>query len=302
MARPIFYCSKMSRNVREKPYGTASIGNVWVLVEYSSAWGPKVLEDSDLAPMVKRYLSRTIRNIPQARLLFIKQERAARDFLTLFIVTSGEQAPSIVEFHLQNLKEILNIDVAAVVAGDMAGGAIVREPLFLICTHGRRDKCCAKFGYALFKSLRNELGENLWQSSHVGGDRFAANLICFPHGLFYGHVTDDAGKFIAREYEQGRMVVDNYRGRACYAHVAQSAEFFIRHESDLRGLDDLRYLSRERTSENSWRVEFYAPQEHATHVACITGRPSEFETYLTCHSTERQVVIQYTLDDYRVIR
>ncbi len=193
--------------------------------------------------------------------------------------------------------------VATLAAGSTnAGSELIDGPLYLVCTHGRRDKCCAKFGYALYKSLRAQpVGEHVWQSSHVGGDRFAANLLCFPHGLFYAHVTEATGDLITREYAQRRLAFEGYRGRACYAYPVQSADFFIRRESGFRELDALRYLRHERLDERNWRVVFIetgtAGRLHEAHVA---ARPSEFQHYITCDATEERRVIQYALEDYRV--
>lgn len=302
MSRPFFYCSELSRHVAEETYGTASTGEVWVLLEYSRGWNPRAFEESDLSPTIKRHLSRTIRDIPRARLLFIKQERINKHPLTLFIVRARARDPFIVRYQLESYEQLPKIDLAAAVAGELSSGIVTRAPLYLVCTHGKRDKCCAKFGYALYKSLRAEAGESVWQSSHVGGDRFAANLLCFPHGLFFGHVTNEAGQTIVNEYEQGRLILENYRGRACYNHAVQSAEFFIRHESGLKGLDELHYLGRHRVGEHSWHVQFIARERQSIYEAQVTGRLSPFQNYITCHSTTEESVLQYRLDGYQVIR
>lgn len=302
MSRPFFYCSELSRHAAEQTLGTASTGEVWVLLEYSRGWNPRAFEESDLSPRIKRHLSRTIKAIPRARLLFIKQERARPFPLTLFVVRARERDPFIAKFHLESYDELLEVDLAEASAGKVADESIMREPLYLICTHGKRDKCCAKFGYALYKSLHTSVGESVWQSSHVGGDRFAANLICFPHGLFYGHVREETGDLIVKEYEQGRLVLDGYRGRACYGHAVQSAEFFIRRETGVSEIEAFHYLGRHRMGEHSWRVQFVARDRRSIHEAQVTGRLSEFQTYITCHSSQAQSVLEYTLDSYQVIR
>jgi hypothetical protein len=301
MSLRFFYCSQLSRDADEQPYGTASIGEVWVLVEYPHGWGSRALEESDLSPRVKRYLKSTTRAIPKSKLLFIKQDRASSRDLTLYVVRCRERDPFIVRFSFQSYEELLKIDIAAAAAGNPDGGIFCTEPLYLVCTHGRRDKCCAKFGFALYKSLRPLAGEIIWQSSHIGGDRFAANMVCFPHGLFYAHVTDPVGKALLDEYSQGRMVLRGYRGRACYGRIAQTAEFFIRNESGLHGVDDLRFVDQRRESENSWVVHFVGPSDLLMHAVRITSRPSEFQNYTTCHSSEEQKVVQYVLEDYRII-
>jgi hypothetical protein len=305
MSRPFFYCSELSRDAAERTFGTASIGEVWLLVEYREAWGVHALEESTLSAEVKRHLNKFCKLVPRARLLFIKQERLRHDSLSCFVVRCRERAPSIVKFNLSGYDELLNIDVAAICAGEsLAGGVRVDAPLYLVCTHGKRDKCCAKFGYALYKSLRaggsGAQREQIWQSSHVGGDRFAANLICFPHGLFYAHVTEDAGRTILAEYEQGgRLVLAGYRGRTCYSYPVQAAEFFIRTETGIYAINELRYRRHERTGEKSWLVKFFEASAGKIHEAHIAARSSEFHNYITCNSTGEQRVIQYALESYR---
>jgi hypothetical protein len=304
MSRPFFYCSSLSRASGERSFGTASVGEVWLLVEYREAWGAHALEDSALSAEVKRHLNRFCKTVPRARLLLIKQERVRPEPPGCFVVRCRERAPSIERFELSGYDELLRFDLAALAAGQTPhGGTKPDASLYLVCTHGKRDKCCAKFGYALYKSLREGEAEGhsgrIWQSSHVGGDRFAANLVCFPHGLFYAHVTAEAGRRIIEEYEGRRLMLEGYRGRACYSYPVQAAEFFIRTETGLDALDALRYRRHERTGERSWRVSF-AGTGARVHEAHIVARASEFRNYITCQSAEERPVIQYVLEDYRV--
>lgn len=299
MSQPFFYCSELSRSHAEKPLGTASTGVLWLLVEYPHAWGRNALHDSDLSTQVKAYLNNIVKTVPRSRVLFIKQGRTAKRDLNFFVVRAREREPFIVRFKLSSHERLTSIDVAEVAAKkSLAGGVIEDNPLFLVCTHGRRDKCCAKFGYPLYKALREQASDSLWQSSHVGGDRFAANLICFPHGLFYAHVTEDTGREIICRYKERRLALGNYRGRACYSSPVQAAEFFIRRTSGLSDLDGLRHLSRERVDASTWRVRFISAGQ--IHEAVIKSSPSAFQTYATCQATEERQVTQYLLDDYRI--
>ncbi|HYE65716.1 MAG TPA: sucrase ferredoxin [Pyrinomonadaceae bacterium] len=301
MSQYPFYCSELSRRAAEKTYGTASVGDVWLLVEYPYEWKPKAFQESELAPEIKWYLSSIIKTIPRARLLFIKQDRPRKEHLSLFVVRCRESDPFILKFKLGQYRQLLDLDLASVAAGNLSGGGTITErPLYLVCTHGRRDKCCAKFGYPLYKSLKEMAGDFVWQSSHVGGDRFAANLVCFPHGLFYAHVTEGAGQRIITEYEQRRLALENYRGRACYSYAIQAAEYFIRAESGLTMLDELRHVDCQRLDEKAWRVKFIAPGQGRVYEAEVTGRMSEFQNFITCHASEEKSVIQYLLSRYRV--
>ncbi|HEY0004091.1 MAG TPA: sucrase ferredoxin [Pyrinomonadaceae bacterium] len=301
MDQDFFYCSELSRQVQEKAYGTASTGDVWLLIEYPLAWGPKALQDSLLSPKLKAHLGALLKKIPRSRLLLIKQDRACGTHINFFVVHSRERKPFILNFQISNYEELADIDLTEAILGrTLAGGTVVGGPLFLVCTHGKRDKCCAKFGFHLYKFLRERAGDCVWQSSHVGGDRFAANLICFPHGLFYAHVTEMSGSAIVDAYLDRRMILDQYRGRACYAAHVQAAEYFIRSESGLTGLNELRRLDSQRLDEQSWRVRFLAPLEESVHEVKVSSSLSEFRNFITCQATEEKSVIQYTLADYQV--
>jgi hypothetical protein len=96
------------------------------------------------------------------------------------------------------------------------------------------------------------------------------------------------------------MTTDGYRGRACYSYAVQAAEFFVRTQTGLTALEELRQLDCARAGEKSWRVRFSSATGGRIHEARITSRLSEFQTFITCHASEEQPVNQYVLDDYRV--
>jgi hypothetical protein len=198
---------------------------------------------------------------------------------------------------------VLGLDLAAAAAGNPGvGGEVHRGPLFLVCTHGRRDKCCAKFGVPLYRALREAAGDAVWQSSHVGGDRFAANLVCFPHGLFYAHAAPESGARIVSAYRDGRLSLgDEFRGRACYAYPIQAAEHFVREETGIDAVEGLRHLGSERAGEKSWRVRFAGPGGAGIHEALVSTRPSQHRRHLTCHSEEERPVNEFVLDEYHFV-
>jgi hypothetical protein len=302
MSQSLFYCSELSARSGERVFGTASTGEVWLLVEYPFAWGSKAMESSALSTAIKEHLAALLKTIPRSRLLFVKQDTPGSEGFNFFVVRSRARNPYSVRLRLTDYKDLLDVNVAAIVAGDSTeGGELTREPLFLVCTHGKRDKCCAKFGNPLYKSLREGAsGESVWQSSHVGGDRFAANLVCFPHGLFYARVSEEEGARVASEYARGRIVLESFRGRACFAHPVQAAEYFVRAETGLVGLDDLRLAGRERAGALTWRVRFAEPEGGKIYEATVTSRASEFQNFITCHASEERRVTEFVLDGLSV--
>jgi hypothetical protein len=112
----------------------------------------------------------------------------------------------------------------AVAAGEPPDGAAVPGPLLLVCTHGRRDRCCARFGVPLARELAVRYPGQVWETTHVGGHRFAANLVILPHGLYYGPVDSAAARGAIEAYERGEIAADRYRGRAGQDSEVQEAE------------------------------------------------------------------------------
>jgi hypothetical protein len=79
------------------------------------------------------------------------------------------------------------------------------EPIYLVCTHGKRDACCAKRGLPLFAAL-NELGPGrVWQSTHLGGHRFAPTFTALPAGTSYGRIPADGVPSLFEAIEAGGL-------------------------------------------------------------------------------------------------
>jgi hypothetical protein len=99
-------------------------------------------------------------------------------------------------------------------------------PRLAICTHGTRDRCCAKWGFAAFSAALAlfEAGRSPFEPlecSHLGGDRFAATGIFFPTGSMYAHLDSaDLAALAARE-AAGTIEPDLYRGRVFEAPLVQ---------------------------------------------------------------------------------
>jgi hypothetical protein len=87
-------------------------------------------------------------------------------------------------------------------------------PLYLVCGHGRRNACCARFGAPLARVLGAAYPDEVWETTHVGGHRYAANLVILPHGLYYGPVDAVSGAAAVEAYRRGEIAPGRYRGRA----------------------------------------------------------------------------------------
>lgn len=121
--------------------------------------------------------------------------------------------------------QLAGLDLEKLAAGSAPGfGAEVSEPVFLVCTHAQRNACCARFGGPLATQLAARYPGQVFQTTHVGGHRFAANLVILPHGLYYGPVGLDLAVSAIGAYQRGAVAPGRYRGRAGQPKAVQEAE------------------------------------------------------------------------------
>ncbi len=102
------------------------------------------------------------------------------------------------------------------------------RPIVAVCAHGRHDECCAVRGRRVAADLAERFPAETWECSHLGGDRFAATMILFPHGLNYGRVDHADAPHIVDEYLAGRVVPAHYRGRTSFSRQVQAAQHAAR--------------------------------------------------------------------------
>ena len=113
---------------------------------------------------------------------------------------------------------------------------------YLVCTNGARDPCCAIRGPAVAQALERVLPGQVYECSHLGGHRFAANLLVLPEGLCFGRLDVRAAVAVASELEEGRLPLDHLRGRTGLSPEQQAAEILVRRELGLTGFDDLPHI------------------------------------------------------------
>ena len=268
------FCADLARDNDEPLAATASRIDHWFLIEYRGLWTRDALPGSGLSDQVKHHLREQVASVRHGRLLFVRRpDRRGHPSLVAFAAASrpGETVLTRTEFEAYE-------DLRGV---DLTSGSRVEHPLFLVCTHGKHDPCCARYGRPLYEALRDELDpEWAWQVSHIGGDRFAGNLVCLPGGIYYGRVDRAAAGSVLDEHLAGRILLDHYRGRSIYTFQVQAAERWVREQIGLTGIDDLSLLEVER-HDAECTVVFEAGGE--THRVRVETRPGDL-TLLTCDS------------------
>ncbi|HEX6658577.1 MAG TPA: hypothetical protein VF065_10875, partial [Ilumatobacter sp.] len=96
------------------------------------------------------------------------------------------------------------------------------------------------FGRPVVRALRESRWANqLWECSHIGGDRFAANLVVLPDSLYFGNVSPESAAALLAEHDAGRLDLSCFRGRSTLRLAEQCAEHHVRQQlgvSDLTGV------------------------------------------------------------------
>ena len=266
------YCADLSRENGEPLSATASRIDHWFLVEYRGLWTRDALPGSGLSDQVKQHLRDQVSAVRHGRLLFIRRpDRRRSPELVAFTASSRSGEETLTRIEFETYEDLRGVDLRS---GEPAG-----HPLFLVCTHGKHDPCCARYGRPLYDALRDEFDPQwVWQSSHIGGDRFAGNLVCLPEGLYYGRVDREAVGGVLDDHLGGLIALEHYRGRSCYAVPVQAAERFVRAEAGLLRVDDLELSAVEREG-NAWRVSFEAAGR--TRTVLVEAELGDL-TLLTC--------------------
>jgi hypothetical protein len=292
-----YHCSLRSLELEEPLFASATETQVYFLLEYPQAWGAKAFEESDLPEAVKVALKQAIKRIPGARILMIKG-RPGRPASKprFFAARLSDRRPALYAFELTNYANLLELDLPALAAGSTNYSAqLSQEPLYLVCTNGRRDPCCAANGPAVFRSLSRLAGPNVWQTSHVGGHRFAANLVYLPEGLFFGRLDAPSAEMVIASLQRGELALAYFRGRACYAEPVQAAEYYLRQETGLMSLSAFYFSSAEQISEQQWRVVFTSNSPPARFVLEILRQVSEQNFFQSCRQDKRSPLVTHRL-------
>jgi len=296
-------CAYVSRRFDEPITSTASQVRRWLLVEQPGPWGRQALFESRMNPVVAGALMRRAREL-HIRVVLVRRGVSANPDGDVarrwFVVSSEPRRAGTVTGTFSSDRELLDLDVPGALAE--APGSD-HPPMFLVCTNGKHDPCCSEFGRPVYRRLLDEVpGELVLECSHIGGDRFAANVVCLPDGVYYGRVAVEEAADLIRRYRRGHLDLDRYRGRSVQRPLEQAAEIALRRSLGVTGIDDVTVLRSDRIGVTGVTGE--APRTHWEVVLEVrqAGTPGEPTTWraeveraaaadarnLTCHGSAEQ--------------
>lgn len=222
-------CALMSRLFDEPLPATAPAkGGSWLAVEHPGPWPPGW--DERLPPSARAVLTKAAAMGVRPQLI----RRPGRRRLgvgrhTVLVCSHRGIRPWLERAVIDDLSRLATLDLAAVAAGRPPGfGVLTTTPALLVCTHGRRDVCCAQYGRPVAAAMAAAWPGQVWETTHLAGDRFAANVVCLPYGTYHGRVSPQTAGDVAAACMAGQVHLAHYRGRAGLPAPVQAAEHALR--------------------------------------------------------------------------
>ncbi|MET7431733.1 MULTISPECIES: sucrase ferredoxin [Streptomyces] len=232
-------CATVSRSLDEPVSGTAATATTWLLLEQPGPWGAKALTSSHLDPALGRALEAAADGTG-VRIALIRRPGRHADPGTPPVrqVYAAHTVPGRVwlrDATTRDPRPLLDLDFAGLGAGDhrsfdtVLGGRPHRgDPLALVCTNGKRDRCCALLGRPLATELVASGVRGVWEVTHLGGHRFAPTVLVLPYGYAYGRAEAHTVKEALHGVQEGRVVVEGCRGCSAWERPGQAAELAVR--------------------------------------------------------------------------
>ena len=225
------FCSRVARDAETPMAGTATEAVHWLLIEDPMPWGPQALPDAEWYPAIEPELTRWRADVPDLRVQLIRRRIKTWDApgsIRCFVVRTGS-APVVHARYVSAYADLQHLDVPNLLTRGPAG--LPDGPLVLTCTNGRRDACCAKWGRPVAQAAEQVHPEGAWQTSHLGGHRFAPTVLVLPAGTHYGWVDADAVPDLVDAHRHKRLFdLNHYRGRVHHLRPVQAACIALRRQ------------------------------------------------------------------------
>jgi hypothetical protein len=273
-------CSVTALVRGDSPVATAGPAQRWLLVEQPGPWGRDALTQSRFDPAVAPRLAARARAEGMRVLLVRRPGERLAESEHRWGYADGRPGREGVWWSTRGSDADL-LDVP----WDGSVGERAPGPVYLVCTHGQHDACCALRGRPLARAMP---APDVWECSHLGGCRFAGNVVVLPHGFAYAQVPGDGADLVAA-HTRGQVALPWLRGRAGLPLPAQAAQQAARERLGLLGVDDLPLRGSHRlpgTEEEAAagveRFDVVLGGPDGDVVVRVESRPADGAAQLTC--------------------
>jgi hypothetical protein len=214
-----FRCADAARERGDPLVGSAPQTRRWLLLEHPGPWAIDAVAGSGIEPAILERLN-TAAQRAVVRILLIR--RPGRRTLR------AEPRWTLAGLDAATVRGAWRTDTDLLAAADAMLGEPPQatgttEPLVLVCTHGVHDTCCALRGRPVAAALARRWPELVWECTHVGGDRFAPNVVVLPDGFYYGNLEADQAVVTIERHFAGAVPTEHLRGMTRYSPPVQAA-------------------------------------------------------------------------------
>lgn len=251
-------CAPWTLAQQVDPVGSAGRYDTVIVVEHPLPWPRDVTDVAELAGAATADPSvRVLMVVPEAggsgarrRVTHWRRDTANRFTGTDHLVAPDDVASA--------------VDAMAAAPTEAHGGvAGDAPPELLVCGHGKRDRCCGRWGTMLQTELAASLpalcgidGARVRRCSHTGGHRFAPTAISFPDGRFWAHLDADLAADVMARRGDAAALHRHYRGSSAVEAWAQPLERALFEAVGWAWLDhDLVAVAVDRTDDDTAMVE-----------------------------------------------
>lgn len=267
-------CAVQARQRDDPLLATAAPAVLWFLVEQPGPWGRDALTQSRLDPHVGAAVTARVA-AAGGRALCVRVHGRRADGPRRWAVADARRGREVIRWGTFGADaELLDVPL------DGSAGSPSRAPVYLACTHGRHDRCCAEDGRPVALALSDARPEHSWECSHLGGDRFAGNVLVLPWGLCYGRLGPADVPALIDATERHRVLPHALRGRSSLSGPEQAAQQLVRGQTGASGIDDLAPLSVQPAGPSRWRVVLADGDDRLTTM--VRSDPSLWTAELTC--------------------
>lgn len=205
--------------------GTAKTGTGFVLLEHPGPWSRDVLDGGTFTPELSSNIKSHLKKSAMGLQLIRKPGRAGRqlDGHTVFLVFSEHAVME--RLTLVSPEQVLDLDLSG---PGRNNGQPADYPVLLICTHAKRDACCAIKGRPLAVEVAAQFPpECVWEASHTKGHRFAPSMLLMPWNYSFGRLNAQATAAMFTAAQQGQLFLPGNRGRGTFDQQGQVAELAV---------------------------------------------------------------------------
>ena len=214
-------CSTAALHRGDPLAGTAPVASRWLLVEHQGPWAKKPTDTEPLFGAVGAE---------------VDARAASFGGKVLLVRRPGRRAPGAEEHHWFAVDTVRRtwvrgtwrsaadlLEAARALGAALSASHEDAAPMVLVCTHGIRDACCAVRGRPIVNTLARAFPDQVWETTHLGGHRFAGTLLTLPDGACFGRLDPATAVAVVEAHRQGRTDPQHLRGTTRWDPAVQAA-------------------------------------------------------------------------------